>query len=160
MVTEKTSIADVLKALAEVKDPEIPVLSIVDLGIVHSIQISGTTVGVELTPTFLGCPALDAMSEQVKARLLSMGFQHVEVKKTFGAPWSTDVLKGDARQRLEEYGIAPPIPTSEVAHDNPIACPFCRSTDTRIEGRFGATLCRQLCYCNACKQSFEKFKTI
>ncbi len=160
MVTGGVSLQDVWKALGDVKDPEIPVLSVVDLKIVRSVSVIGTKVSVELTPTFLGCPALDTIVELVRTRLHSMGFQEIVVQKTFVGSWSTDLLEEDTRRRLGEYGIAPPVRTDDLPRDSAIPCPFCRSTETRAEGPFGATLCKQLYYCNTCRQSFEKFKTI
>lgn len=155
-----TTEMDVWKALETIHDPEVPVLSLVDMKIIHSVEVQGDEVIVEITPTFVGCPALDMIAESVRDKMLSLGFKSVHVNKTFVAQWSTDMLEQPARDKLEQFGIAPPTMSGTIVLEIPILCPFCKSSDTKIESPFGATLCKQLCYCNSCKQSFEKFRTI
>lgn len=151
---------DVWKALGEICDPEIPVLSIVDLKIVHSLVVIGDEVTVDITPTFIGCPALDMIAELIQKRLFGIGFKTVHVKKNYTAHWSTDMLDQSVRTKLEGFGIAPPSHYGDVTIELPTACPFCKSTETQLENPFGATLCKQLYYCNSCLQSFEKFKAL
>ncbi|HTP12793.1 MAG TPA: 1,2-phenylacetyl-CoA epoxidase subunit PaaD [Bacteroidota bacterium] len=159
MTTEKKE-REVWKALETVSDPEIPVLSVVDLNIVHSVEVNGGEVTVTITPTFVGCPALDTIAESIRTRLHAMGFETVRVNRSFVAGWSTDSLGEQAKEKMKEFGIAPPAAGGQVVVVTAPPCPFCGSGDTRIENPFGATLCKKLCYCNSCKQSFEQFRTI
>lgn len=151
---------DVWKNLEAVKDPELPALSIVDLKIVRSVEVRGEEATVGIVPTFVGCPALEMIAEAIRERLLGLGFKVVHVNKTYAAQWSTDLLDETARKKLETYGIAPPSPSSAVTVELPTLCPYCKSAETQLENPFGATLCKQLYYCNSCRQSFEKFRTL
>jgi ring-1,2-phenylacetyl-CoA epoxidase subunit PaaD len=151
---------EVWKALGEICDPEIPVLSIVELKIVHNLVVIEEEVTVDITPTFLGCPALDMIAELIQKKLLGIGFKAVHVKKNYAARWSTDMLDQSVRIKLEKFGIAPPSQYGEVSIEIPTTCPFCNSAQTQLENPFGATLCKQLYYCNSCLQSFEKFKAL
>jgi len=146
--------------LKTVKDPEVPALSIVDLKIVRNVRVDNDEVEVEITPTFVGCPALDMIAGMIGENLRSMGFRNVRVMKTFTAHWSTDMLDQAAKDNLKAFGIAPPAPSGEVTMELPTICPYCDSADTKLENAFGATLCKQLYYCNSCRQSFEKFRTL
>jgi ring-1,2-phenylacetyl-CoA epoxidase subunit PaaD len=149
-------------ALAEVPDPEIPVVSVVDLGIVHSVELDGERLRVELLPTFVGCPALDVIRDAVAARLVGMAAE-VQVEMTFAEPWTSERITADGRRKLRESGFAPPgpqplfatIPTRPQA-----TCPWCGSRDTDLENPFGPTLCRAIFWCNRCRQPFEQFKAI
>jgi ring-1,2-phenylacetyl-CoA epoxidase subunit PaaD len=143
--------ATVRQALADVVDPEIPTVSIVDLGIVDRIDISTETVRVDLLPTFVGCPALDVIRAAVEDRLAEFG-RPTSVRFTFEHPWTTDRLTAAGRQGLRRAGIAPP--------DSAVACPFCDSTEIAMDNLFGPTLCRSLYYCRSCRQPFEAFKPI
>ncbi len=160
MVGVVMSEADVWKVLAGISDPEIPALSIVDLKIVPAVSTHDEEVSVDITPTFVGCPALDSISEMIRATLLDKGFKTVHVKRDYAARWSTEMLDESVRKKLEKFGIAPPSRSSEVVLELPTLCPFCRSANTQLENPFGASLCKQLYYCNSCRQSFEKFKAI
>jgi ring-1,2-phenylacetyl-CoA epoxidase subunit PaaD len=151
---------DVWKVLEEINDPEIPVLSIVDLKIVRAVEAQGTEVTVSITPTFIGCPALEMIAEMIKEKLFVHGFTAVHVKRNYGARWSTDLLDDTVRMKLERFGIAPPSRSGEVIIDLPTLCPYCQSASTQLENPFGATLCKQLYYCNSCRQAFEKFKAL
>jgi ring-1,2-phenylacetyl-CoA epoxidase subunit PaaD len=159
MVESKATIAEVWKSLGKVMDPQIPVLSIVDLKIVRSVETQGSVVAVHITPTFTGCPALDMIAESIRERLREDGFEHVKVTKDMSARWSTELLDVSARQKLKEFGIAPPGAIG-VQIELPVLCPFCDSSNTKLENSFGPTLCRQLYYCNSCRQSFERFKSL
>jgi ring-1,2-phenylacetyl-CoA epoxidase subunit PaaD len=165
--------ADVWAALAEVPDPEIPAVSVVDLGLVHRVQLDGQRLRVELLPTFAGCPALELIRASVAERLAGM-VPVVEVEMTFAVPWTSDRITADGRRKLRESGFAPP-PTGESAgrslpivgqrptpslHRPQATCPWCGSADTTLENLFGPTLCRTLFWCNHCRQPFEQFKAV
>jgi ring-1,2-phenylacetyl-CoA epoxidase subunit PaaD len=159
---------DVWAALAEVPDPEIPAVSVVDLGLVHLVQLDGQRLRVELLPTFAGCPALELIRASVAERLAGMA-PVVEVEMTFAVPWTSDRITADGRRKLRESGFAPPGPAPD--HDGrPLfatigtrpraCCPWCGSADTTLENLFGPTLCRTLFWCNRCRQPFEQFKAV
>jgi ring-1,2-phenylacetyl-CoA epoxidase subunit PaaD len=161
MVTE----ADVWAALEQVPDPEIPVVSLVDLGIVRTVAVDGGRVRVELTPTFLGCPALDAMRRALEERIVELGAEPA-VEIVLDDSWSTDRISDAGREKLAAAGFAPPLrrsagPTTLLQLERgPFRCPWCGSPETRLENVFGPTPCRSLRYCSACSQPFEAFKTI
>lgn len=163
MVNQTSNEELIWKALAEVVDPEIPVLSIVDMKIVSRVEVSAEGVLVEITPTFVGCPALEHIKNQIRLKLAEYGVEHVEVKTNFSRPWSTDLLDSTAKEKLRSFGVAPPglIQINlERALAEPVACPFCNSKHTHIESSFGPTLCTQIFYCDSCRQSFERFKPL
>jgi ring-1,2-phenylacetyl-CoA epoxidase subunit PaaD len=154
----------VWEALAEVPDPEIPVVSVVDLGLVHAVELDGERLRVELLPTFVGCPALELIRSSVAGRLAGMAPQ-VEVEMTFAVPWTSDRITAEGRRKLRESGFAPPAPTegpllSTIGVRPTATCPFCGSADTNLENLFGPTLCRTLFWCNRCRQPFEQFKAV
>jgi ring-1,2-phenylacetyl-CoA epoxidase subunit PaaD len=155
--------AEVWEALAEVPDPEIPTLSVVDLGLVHAVELDGDRLRVELLPTFVGCPALELIRRSVAERLEGMA-PRVEVEMTFAVPWTSDRITEEGRRKLRDSGFAPPGPTRPLFATIPVrpqaTCPFCGSTDTRLENLFGPTLCRTLFWCDRCRQPFEQFKAV
>jgi ring-1,2-phenylacetyl-CoA epoxidase subunit PaaD len=155
--------ADVWEALAEVPDPEIPVVSVVDLGLVHAVELDGDRLRVELLPTFVGCPALELIRRSVAERLAGMA-PEVEVEMTFAVPWTSDRITEDGRGRLRQSGFAAPGPAQPLFTTIPLrptaTCPFCGSADTRLENLFGPTLCRTLFWCDRCRQPFEQFKAV
>ena len=161
MVTE----AQVWDALAAIPDPEIPVISVVDLGVVRDVRVDEGRVHVEFTPTFLGCPALEVMRDQMAARIAELGAEP-EVEVVLDDSWSTDRITPAGRQKLREAGFAPPAPRSAGTPElvqlqsNAFRCPYCGSRDTALENIFGPTPCRSLRYCRGCRQPFEQFKTI
>jgi ring-1,2-phenylacetyl-CoA epoxidase subunit PaaD len=156
-------------ALAEVPDPEIPAVSVVDLGIVRSVELDGGRLRVELLPTFVGCPALDVIRDSVAARLAGMAAD-VQVELTFAEPWTSERITAEGRRKLRESGFAPPDKGSESAfgrrpgdsarQDRRAVCPWCGSRDTALENPFGPTRCRAIFWCNRCRQPFEQFKAI
>ena len=156
---------EVWRALAEIPDPEIPVISIVDLGVVAGIRIDGERVQVDFTPTFMGCPALDVMRTQMEDAIRALGAEP-DVHVVLDDSWSTDRISAEGREKLRAAGFAPPSPRSAgrptlvQLERGPFRCPWCDSTDTRLENVFGPTPCRSLRYCNTCRQPFEQFKTI
>ena len=157
--------AEVWAALAEIPDPEIPVISLVDLGVVRGVEVDGGHVRVEFTPTFLGCPALEVMRDQMTAKLRNLGAEP-EVAVISDDSWSTDRITPEGREKLRASGLAPPTPREAGGpqlvqlQTGAFRCPYCGSTDTALENIFGPTPCRSLRYCRGCKQPFEQFKTI
>ena len=152
-------------ALEEIPDPEIPVISLVDLGVIRSVDVREGHVRVELTPTFLGCPALEAMTSALAERVAALGAEP-EVRVVADDSWSTDRITPAGRAKLREAGFAPPAPREAAAptlvqlQASVFRCPYCGSTETRLENIFGPTPCRSLRYCESCRQPFEQFKTI
>ena len=152
-------------ALAEIPDPEIPVLSLVDLGVVRDVRIDGERVRVAFTPTFLGCPALETMRDAIAARIAELGGEP-EIEVVLDDSWSTDKITPAGREKLRAAGFAPPAPREATAptlvelRGGVFRCPYCSSTETRLENLFGPTPCRSLRYCASCRQPFEQFKTI
>jgi ring-1,2-phenylacetyl-CoA epoxidase subunit PaaD len=153
-------------ALAEVPDPEIPVVSVVDLGMVRSVELDGERLRVELLPTFVGCPAIDLIRRSVATRLAGMA-PRVEVEVSFAEPWTSERITAEGRRKLRQSGFAPPgrAPAdgplfATIAGRPPAACPWCGSRDTALENPFGPTPCRAIAYCNRCRQPFEQFKAV
>jgi ring-1,2-phenylacetyl-CoA epoxidase subunit PaaD len=151
--------------LKEVKDPEIPTISVVDLGIVTGIEVDADgNVQVQLTPTFSGCPALKMMEDLVKARVEKMpGVGEVRVETTFDVPWNTNMISEEGLEALKKHGLAPP-PRHEGYFELDVlsdtACPYCGSHNTTMQTPFGPTLCRSMHYCKNCHQAFEAFKPV
>ena len=161
MVTE----AEVWEALAEVADPEIPVVSLVDLGVVRDVSVEDGRVHISFTPTFLGCPALEVMRDELAAKVAELGAEP-EVEVIQDDSWSTDRITAEGREKLRAAGFAPPAPrgagetTLVQLQTATFRCPYCGSTDTTLENIFGPTPCRSIRYCRACRQPFEQFKTL
>ena len=147
------TIDDVRTRLTTVHDPEIPTVSIVDLGLVHDIRVSDAAIAVELLPTFVACPALEVIRAEVVDALAGLG-RPADVSFTFAIPWTSERLTEDGRAGLRRAGIAPPAATADVR------CPFCDSSQVAIDSLFGPALCRSLFYCRDCRQPFEAFKPI
>jgi ring-1,2-phenylacetyl-CoA epoxidase subunit PaaD len=154
-------------SLERVMDPEVPVLSVVELGIVRDVEVDPVTSGVTVTvtPTYSGCPAMHAIEAEIRKALLLAGFPSVALKTVYAPAWTTDWISPPAREKLREYGIAPPGTTgagplvSLGRAPSRIPCPFCGSTNTSLQSEFGATACKSLHTCHACRQPFEHFKT-
>ncbi len=150
--------------LEEVKDPEIPVVSVVEMGIIRQVEVHGDTVQVTMTPTFSGCPALKMMEEAVKERLQQAGARKVDVRMSNRPPWTSDWITPQAREKLKAFGLAPPPPVngSYLGLDelDVVTCPYCGSSDTVLKNGFGPTLCRAIYYCKNCQQPFEQFKPV
>jgi ring-1,2-phenylacetyl-CoA epoxidase subunit PaaD len=155
----------VWQALGEIPDPEIPVLSLVDLGVVRDVEVAEERVHVEFTPTFLGCPALEVMRDRMEEAVRALGGEP-DVEVVQDDSWSTDRITPEGRRKLREAGFAPPAPreaggpTLVQLQSHAFRCPYCGSTETRLENLFGPTPCRSIRYCTACRQPFEQFKTI
>jgi ring-1,2-phenylacetyl-CoA epoxidase subunit PaaD len=160
------TLEQVWDALAGIPDPEIPVISLVELGVVRDVEIEGSRVRVEFTPTFLGCPALEVMRDAIANRISALGAEP-DVHVITDDSWSTDRITPEGREKLRASGFAPPAPRDEAAapalvqlQSNGFRCPYCGSRDTALENIFGPTPCRSLRYCRSCRQPFEQFKTI
>ena len=149
--------------LAEIDDPEMPI-SIVDLGIIERVEVSGGTARIFVTPTFTGCPALQMIDEQIVQSVGAIPEIHeVEIEHVFDPPWRADRITSAGRERLRAHGVT--VPGSKyvqlnLARDEAVACPFCNSQDTRLDSPFGPTRCRMIYYCDACRNSFEHIKAI
>lgn len=154
----------VLTWLEDVKDPEIPVLSLIDLGVITEVDVSNGQVRVEMTPTFVGCPAMDYMRNEVVAVLKAHGIGNPEVNVTLKKSWSSDHISEKGKAALKKFGLAPPPGLQGVIQDIEIlehaVCPRCNSTNTVMRSPFGPTLCRSLHFCNDCKEAFEQFKPL
>jgi ring-1,2-phenylacetyl-CoA epoxidase subunit PaaD len=169
VVTRAHSPADPLWAvLDEVLDPEVPALSVVDLGIVRDIRIDGGRVVVDVTPTYSGCPAMREIERGIVDALARAGHAGAVVRTVYAPAWTTDWISESGRRKLRDYGIAPPgaapdegplvaITSRRAA---PVVCPFCGSASTSLRSEFGATACKAMMYCDACAQPFEAFKAI
>jgi ring-1,2-phenylacetyl-CoA epoxidase subunit PaaD len=157
--------AQVWEAFEQIPDPEIPVVSLVDLGVIRSIDVSDGRVRVEFTPTFLGCPALEVMKHALEAKVSELGAEP-DVQVVQDDSWSTDKITPAGREKLRAAGFAPPPPREASApklvqlQASVHRCPYCGSTETKLENIFGPTPCRSLRWCESCRQPFEQFKTI
>lgn len=154
---------DIYQWLSEVKDPEIPVLSIVDLGVITSVNIQQGTIHIEMTPTFVGCPALDMMQSDIREVLAKHGVHDMVINVSYKKPWTSDMISEKGRQALKHFGLAPP-PSRQLFEDLEIlghaVCPRCDGSNTALTSTFGATLCRSIHYCNDCREAFEQFKPL
>ena len=167
-IDTSAEIKKIWNILEEVYDPEIPVLSVVDLGIVRRIEFlqhppSGG-LGVYITPTYSGCPAMDVISMNIRMTLLSNGYKNVNVVQTLSPAWTTDWMTEKGKEKLKEYGIAPPNVKQQVcnqelfATDEAVQCPHCHSYHTQRISEFGSTACKSLYQCKDCKEPFDYFK--
>jgi ring-1,2-phenylacetyl-CoA epoxidase subunit PaaD len=165
-VAADIDVATILDALGEVPDPEIPGVSIVELGMIGTIDIRSGEIAVELLPTFVGCPALEVIRDSIAARLAGFG-RGVRVDVSFATPWSSDRISQAGREKLRVAGFAPPAPVRAGRllpmldpSAAPVACPYCGSLRTTLENAFGPTQCRSIRHCADCRQPFEAFKPI
>ena len=155
---------DVWAALEEIPDPEIPVISLVELGVVKDVEVEDRRVRIDFTPTFMGCPALDTMRRAIEEKVAGLGAD-AEVRVLLDDSWSTDDITSAGREKLRAAGFAPPTPRPAaklelVQLQRGFRCPYCGSTETRLDNLFGPTSCRSIRYCESCRQPFEQFKTI
>jgi ring-1,2-phenylacetyl-CoA epoxidase subunit PaaD len=165
MVTDTLPTRDRAWALtSEVPDPEIPVVTIADLGILRDVEVDDRGwVHVQVTPTYSGCPAMETISTDLVDALTQAGYQHVDVEFVLAPPWTTDWMTEAARAKLTAYGIAPPHPRTAdgaVALTLGVRCPQCGSLETRESSRFGSTACKSLWVCQACREPFDHFKAL
>ena len=160
MVVDKQHIEDVLR---QVTDPEIPVLTIQDLGIYQGFEIEGDKIIVKITPTYTGCPAMDMIAVNVKSAMQDAGYDKVEVKLVLSPTWTTDMISEEGLQKMKDYGIAPPVEKttdkSFISGEKKIVpCPQCESKNTEMISHFGSTACKALYKCLDCKEPFDYFK--
>jgi len=156
---------NIFALLHEIPDPEIPVISIVELGVVREIKLDDKNIEVTITPTYSGCPAMKQMEDDVRKKLVDNGFENIKINTVFNPPWTTDWMNEEARKKLQDYGIAPPEESTtdkSFLTDKPkyITCPRCKSKNTVIVSQFGSTACKALYKCNACLEAFDYFKCI
>lgn len=152
--------------LADVKDPEVPALSILDLGIVRKVSVNhlgaGPLVQVTITPTYSGCPAMDVISIGIRLALAGHGVKHISIDMQLSPAWTTDWMTEEGKRKLKEYGIAPPnrkaFSSLGLFEEEEVACPRCNSTDTALVSQYGPTSCKALYRCESCKEPFEHFK--
>ena len=162
MTSTTTREQEVWDTLQTVPDPEVPVISVVELGIIREITATHAETVVTVTPTYSGCPAIDAINVNILAALQDAGLPHPRVVSTIDPPWTTDDITDAGRAKLLAYGIAPPNGSASKAaltgDDRPRACPLCASTDTELLSQFGSTSCKALYRCNDCREPFDYFK--
>ena len=157
---------EVYGVLNSVMDPEVPVISVVELGIVRDVAILNDAVTIMITPTYSGCPAMREIEADIRTALVAHGVRDVSVKLVLSPAWTTDWIGPEAREKLRAYGIAPPgraepqglitLTRARAA----VPCPFCRSNDTRLQSEFGSTACKAIHVCNSCRQPFDEFKAL
>jgi ring-1,2-phenylacetyl-CoA epoxidase subunit PaaD len=155
----------VLQALEAVKDPEIPTISVVDMGIIRDVQVNEDSVHVVMTPTFVGCPAIAVMKADVEEVCKGLGFRNTIVDVNYDTPWSSNLISERGRAALLQHGLAPPEPYEETLTLrldvlSNVQCPVCGSRDSTLKSPFGPTLCRSIHFCNTCKETFEAFKPL
>lgn len=171
--THKTATEEQLwHILEEVKDPEVPVLSVIDLGIVRDIKITpplfnavgkGSEVMIIITPTYSGCPAMDVISMDIRLKLIEKGYRNVAVQQQLSPAWTTDWMTEEGKKKLQAFGIAPPNPkqqfcTSEMFREEAVECPHCHSYHTELISQFSSTACKAMYRCLDCREAFDYFK--
>ena len=149
--------------LGTIPDPEVPVISIVELGVVRNVEVEEEGVVITMTPTYNGCPAMKMMEDDIRTALAGEGIQQVKIKMVFKPAWTTNWLSEASKQKLEAYGIAPPTENTKshlpfAGKASVVNCPFCKSGQTKLTSQFGSTACKALYYCDSCHQPFEHFK--
>ena len=149
--------------LNEVKDPEVPVLSILDLGIVRSIKMNDDHVQITITPTYSGCPAMDVIAMDIRLKLLEHGFKNFHIQQSLSPAWTTDWMTEEGKQKLKAFGIAPPnakqqFCTTEMFQQEAVQCPLCNSYHTELVSQFGSTACKSIYQCKDCNETFDYFK--
>ena len=150
--------------LEKVMDPEVPVLSVTDLGIIRDVKLNNDEIEIIITPTYSGCPAMDMIAMNIRMALLEHGYSKIKITTVLSPAWTTDWMSEEGKQKLKEYGIAPPNPKQQVcrdelfAHDEAIQCPHCNSYHTHRISEFGSTACKALHQCDDCKEPFDYFK--
>lgn len=148
---------EIWQILEQVTDPEIPVLTITDLGIVRDVKLNGDEVEVVITPTYTGCPAMDMIAMNIKMALLENGYSKIKITSVLSPAWTTDWMSGEGKRKLKEYGIAAPDKNFMIPF-NGVECPSCNSTNTRLISEFGSTACKALYKCIDCSEPFDYFK--
>lgn len=157
-LTSNNNTIPIWKILQGIYDPEIPVLSIVDLGIIRDVQLTENETSITITPTYSGCPAMDVISLQIKLQLIANGFTNVQIKQQLFPTWTTDWISEIGKAALHKYGIAPPQHKAGTFVTQGLTCPNCQSKNTEMISEFGSTACKALFKCNDCKEPFDYFK--
>lgn len=159
-------VEDIFNLLSEIPDPEIPVISIIELGVIRNVEIiNNSTISLKITPTYSGCPAMKQIEDDVRKKLSENGFTTIDIKTIFSPPWTTDWITPEAKEKLRKYGIAPPENSTEdkswlTGKEKKIACPRCKSLNTKLISQFGSTACKALYQCQECLEPFDYFKCI
>lgn len=157
---------NIYSLLSEIPDPEIPVISIVELGVIRDVKFSDDkNIEVTITPTYSGCPAMKQMEDDVRNKLTANGFETVKINTVYNPAWTSDWLSTEAKLKLQNYGIAPPEESTNdksflTGKTKNITCPRCKSTNTHLVSQFGSTACKALYKCNDCLEAFDYFKCI
>lgn len=157
---------EIFSLLSQINDPEVPAINIVELGVVREVNWENELLVVSVTPTYSGCPAMKMIEEEIQNKLHANGFENFKIKTVFFPAWTTDWMSDSTKQKLKEYGIAPPLKTSKLTNspfhsfELKADCPFCGSNHTTLKSAFGSTACKALFYCDNCQQPFEHFKCI
>ena len=165
VITNAPNIGELWKLMEDVLDPEVPVLSVLDLGIIREIELNaqGSPI-ITITPTYSGCPAMDVISMNIRLKLIEHGYKNVEIKTVLSPAWTTDWMSDKGKEKLKAYGIAPPNPKQMVCtpdlfqQEESIQCPHCNSYNTRMISQFGSTACKALYQCSDCQEPFDYFK--
>jgi len=161
-IKENITTDEIWKLMEDINDPEIPVLSITDLGIVRDIKLTDSGVEVFITPTYSGCPAMDVISMNIRMILLKEGFGKVKITQQLSPAWTTDWMTNKGKEKLKAYGIAPPVGKSfdkkYLETELKVECPLCHSKNTKLLSQFGSTACKALYQCNDCLEPFDYFK--
>jgi ring-1,2-phenylacetyl-CoA epoxidase subunit PaaD len=161
VIKSNISTSIIWQILENVTDPEVPVLTITDLGIVRDVKLNGNDVEVVITPTYTGCPAMDMIAMNIKLALIAKGYHNIKIISVLAPAWTTDWMTEDGKRKLKEYGIAPPqllIKGADNLSNPVIKCPQCNSSNTKLISEFGSTACKALYQCNDCKEPFDYFK--
>lgn len=155
--TSTISTKKIWQILSTITDPEVPVLTITDLGIVRDLKINGDEIEVIITPTYSGCPAMDMIAMNIKMALLENGYSNIKITTVLAPAWTTDWMTEEGKIKLKAYGIAAPDKKIIIPKDG-VECPLCNSTNTKLLSEFGSTACKALYQCNDCKEPFDYFK--
>ena len=164
MKTDQINRETIYKHLEQVNDPEVPVLNVIDLGIVRDVVLpDDDEIEVIITPTYSGCPAMDVIKMNIRISLLTLGFKKIKITQVLSPAWTTDWMSESGKQKLKDYGIAPPTPKQQVCNEKlfaqeAIQCPHCNSWHTHRVSEFGSTACKALYVCDDCKEPFDYFK--
>ena len=164
MITHSINKKIIYSYLEEIKDPEVPALSIIDLGIVRDIKMNGDEIEVVITPTYTGCPAMDMIAATIRIELATLGFVKIKITQVLSPAWTTDWMSEEGKRKLKAYGIAPPNAKQQVcdqklfAESEAVQCPHCDSWHTHRISEFGSTACKALYQCDDCKEPFDYFK--
>ena len=155
---KELNLEDIKALLATVPDPEVPVLTLQDLGIIRDVEVIDNVIKVTLTPTYMGCPATAAIRKMVSDALTDAGYPKPELDEKLFPAWTTEWISDEGKEKLRKYGIAPPNPSTDSRMNKPKACPLCGSENTEVVSQFGSTACKSLYRCLDCKEPFEYFK--